>query len=232
MRIIKLYHLHIFFIILLFTWVSDLSAQRQKKIDKNIFSFGIMGGLNSTQLDGDLFVGFDKIGLTGGIKSYTYFSDRVSLVVEILYTQKGSNIPHGNILFQNSVNDRKIELNYVDIPLLLKITPVPDKSNFYLETGPVISRLINHKITEKDPSQISGTVYNELTDDFSSLEYNLLMGVGVDYKRADLGFRYSFGLSKLYENPNPEDPATTAPENKEVQFLRNYQMGIVLSIKI
>ena len=189
-------------------------------------------GLNATQLDGDFFVGFDKIGFSAGIKAYTYFTESASLMVEILYTQKGSNIPHGTILYPNSVNDRIIDLNYIEIPILLKIKPQADKYKAYIEIGPAVSRLIQYDIMEKDPSQINGTVYRELTDEFNSLEFDFIAGVGFDYKKFDLGFRYNFALSKLYTNPNPKEFNPSSTQSKEVDFLRNYHMGIVLSYKI
>jgi len=111
--------LHIIFFLILTTTVLDLHGQRQRKIEKNIFSAGILVGLNATQMDGDFFVGFDKTGFTGGIKSYTYLTRSSSLVVEILYTQKGCNIPHGTVVFSDSKNDRKIDLSYIEIPFVI-----------------------------------------------------------------------------------------------------------------
>jgi len=189
-------------------------------------------GLNVTQLDGDFFVGFDKVGFTTGIKSYTYFTESASLLVEILYTEKGAEIPHGTVLFQNSVNDRIVDLKYVEIPILLKIKPQVDKYKAYIEIGPAISRLFGYDIMEKDPSQISGTVYREIAEEFNSLEYNIIAGIGFDHKKVDLGFRYNFALSRLYENPEPKEVNPSSTKNKEVNFLRNYHMGIVLSYKI
>lgn len=188
--------------------------------------------MNFTQLDGDFFVGFDKRGLTGGIKAYAYLTERSSLVVEILYTQKGANIPHGTVLLSTSKNDRMINLNYVEIPLLFKFKIQPELYRAYIEAGPVVSKLYNHKIIENDPSTIGGTVYNNLTSEFNSLEYNFLVGLGFDYRKFDLSLRYNFALSKLYSNPEsvPINPLTSLP--REVEFLRNYHWGVALSYKI
>jgi len=226
---------HIIFVLLFILSVSYLSAQGFNNSDRrvrNTFSAGLILGANFTQMDGDFFVGFDKRGLTGGIKAYAYLTNRASLVVEILYTQKGANIPHGTVLLSTSKKDRMINLNYVEIPLLVKFKVQPELYRAYIEAGPVVSKLFNHKIIENDPSTIRGTVYNDLTDEFSSFEYNFLVGLGFDYRKFDISLRYNFGLSKLYTNPEQVeiDPLTARP--REVEFLRNYHWGVALSYKL
>lgn len=188
--------------------------------------------MNLTQLDGDFFVGFDKRGFTGGIKAYSHFSARSSLQVEILYTQKGANIPHGTVLLSTSKNDRKIDLNYVEIPILFKYMLQPELYKAYVEFGPVVSRLYNYKITENDPDTINDTVYSEVADDFNSLDLNLMGGVGFNYPKFDISFRYTFAVSKLYENPNEVRTNIFTNQPEEIEFLRNYHLGVALSFKI
>ena len=78
------------------------------------FSAGIVGGLNASQIDGDLLAGFDKVGLTGGVKTVINFESVFDLNVEFLFTQRGSRPDIFNPEYDPDIN---ITLNYAEIPV-------------------------------------------------------------------------------------------------------------------
>lgn len=225
----------LFLTISMIVFAQELDAQRQRIPSKkitNIFSAGVLFGANLSQMDGDFFTGFDKMGLSGGIKAYTHLSYNFNLNIELLYTQKGSKIPHGTIVTAKSKNDRTIGLNYVEMPILAQLKLQPRKYNSYLEFGPSFSRLVSTNIGEKNRSEFRGTSYNEIQNELNSYELSAIMGLGFYYEKFDISLRYCYGLSKIYSVEKKETSSIYSIEAKEVYFLKNYHLGVMLSYKI
>lgn len=82
-----------------------LSAQR--------FSGGLLGGINATQIDGDNWGGYYKMGLTFGAYVSTHFKENWGGQLEIKYSGKGSSTPF------KYPEIRMISLRYVDLPVLV-----------------------------------------------------------------------------------------------------------------
>lgn len=83
------------------------------------FQAGIVLGFNASQLDGDLFRGYSKLGLHGGLKvKYQLPSKpKIGLSTEMLFSMKGSS---QDLNFSSSNNNQiKIKLNYVEIPVIV-----------------------------------------------------------------------------------------------------------------
>lgn len=95
---------------ILITWSSSIYSQR--------FSAGIVGGVNASQIDGDLLAGFDKVGLTGGIKAVVNFESAFKLNIDFLFTQRGSRPDIFNPEYDPDIN---ITLNYAEIPIYISI---------------------------------------------------------------------------------------------------------------
>jgi len=54
------------------------------------FEGGFLGGLTASQIDGDLFSGYNKVGITAGAYTTRKINSSVNWKLEIRYTQKGS----------------------------------------------------------------------------------------------------------------------------------------------
>ena len=91
-----------------------ISARAQQRFDASAFF-----GANFSQIDGDGAGSYSHLGLRGGVGTSFYFGwdERTPwrMVVELAFTQKGSNI-------QNEVLDRTISLNYVELPVMMSYT--------------------------------------------------------------------------------------------------------------
>lgn len=85
------------------------------------FKGGIILGLSTSQVSGDDLAGFNKAGFILGGFTSRILSDINSLQLEIVYIQKGSRNP--DIINEESENYNKpyINLNYIEIPMLLKL---------------------------------------------------------------------------------------------------------------
>lgn len=82
------------------------------------FSAGIVGGLNASQIDGDLLAGFDKVGLTGGLKAVVNFDSPFNLNIEFLYSQRGSRPDIFNPQYDPDI---QINLHYAEIPVYVSL---------------------------------------------------------------------------------------------------------------
>jgi hypothetical protein len=78
------------------------------------FRGGIILGVNATQVDGDDYAGYHKLGLNGGFTAQLPISKNFFFSTEILYTQKGAK----SRTFQGVPLQYRLKLNYAEIPLL------------------------------------------------------------------------------------------------------------------
>ena len=212
----------------------------QQKYNKNIadserFSAGVIIGYNNAQIDGDYQNGFDKYGITGGIRGIARITSRLDLNIEMLYSQKGSRIySEGHQLLANPKKDRIIDLTYVDAPIYFKWLLKDLASTWHVELGGIYSRLTNTNITEtvKDPKRDFS--FEDIALDFDKDDIAVLLGFGHTWKNGiALNLRYGFSVKKFYINEDYEVPFSTGlPFVDEVQFLRNYNYSLSLSYTI
>lgn len=100
-------HLIVLALFIAFTY-SDSYSQR--------FGAGLIAGLNVAQLDGDLDLGYHKIGLNAGAMAVVHLADRWDVGFELLYSQRGSS---QSFLYDNGLPRFKVKLNYIEVPLLI-----------------------------------------------------------------------------------------------------------------
>src|SRR5688572_11278489 len=104
-------------------WLLSCAAFSQQ------FKAGLLGGIVTSQVDGDTYAGYNKAGLFGG----AFVSKRISpesrwtALFEITYIQKGSRkVPHPD---RGDYVDYKLKLDYAEVPLLLKYDfSIPDSA--------------------------------------------------------------------------------------------------------
>ena len=53
------------------------------------FKAGVIGGLNASQIQNDDVGGYRRLGIQGGLRAITIFTDKIDLFFEILYSQRG-----------------------------------------------------------------------------------------------------------------------------------------------
>lgn len=108
------------------------------------FEGGLAGGLNFTQLDGDLLSGYNKLGLHGGSWVKYPFNDKWSGGLEFLYTQKGASrsINEENIASTRTFD--RFRLNYFEVPLFAAYT----YKKFSFQAGITGGYLLSAKIED------------------------------------------------------------------------------------
>lgn len=159
-----------------------------------VFYGGFAGGLNFTQVDGDSYAGYHKVGLNAGGMVYVRFSDRVGLCLELAYSQKGARVKESgtNIYGVGYLNDYKLKLNYVEVPLMFYFVT---NSKVHIKLGASYARLFSS--TEEAYANyqvnIDPALYTFRKQDISyTAEIDYMF-----YKGWFAGFRYTYSIASI-----------------------------------
>ncbi len=226
--------------LLLFTFClfsfCEVAAQRSSRyIPANErFSTGVVFGYNNTQIDGDYHIGFDKYGLTGGIRGIARFTPQLDLNIEMLYSKKGSKILQNNGAIQvNPKKSRIIDLTYIDAPIYFKWLLNDRPSIWHVEIGGIYSRLIKTSIAEEIKDAEREFVYESIINDFKQDDISVLVGFGYSWQKGfAVNLRYVYGVKKIYENENYQAQIWGSIIQRDVDFLRNYYYSLNFSYTI
>ncbi len=186
---------------------------------------GLGAGVNFSQLDGDDFTGYDKVGTRFGLRSHAYLTEKLDLVIEMNLEQKGSRFGTPEQP-QVEGKNRTIALLYAEIPVILRWFFTP-KDDFFFEMGGSIGYMVKDSYKVE---QAAGTLapFEEVSGKFNRSEWNILMGAGYEFSEHwGFLFRTSFGVTHLYNDPSAIDAFLAIPHNlrgdeEPITQLRNY----------
>lgn len=144
---------------------------------QNEFKFGGIAGITTTQVDGDNYGGFHKLGVAAGFFSSVYFDDKMGAEIDVLYIQKGSRkTPNPN---KGDFTSYFLNLAYAEIPVLFKYRT----KQAILEAGPSFGRLLS----SSERTQI-GTIPQ--TEPFNDWELGIVLGAAYPFNdNFDAGVR-------------------------------------------
>ncbi|MBS1687857.1 MAG: PorT family protein [Bacteroidetes bacterium] len=134
------------------------------------FYGGLVLGANFTQVDGDTYEGYHKVGFNVGGIVYMKISQDMGISMEMLYTQKGSHdrsqseSPYIGPYF----SEYKLKLNYVEVPVLFHFLT---SRRLHYELGAAYAQLINSSESLfSDPGMvIDPNIYSFRKSDISVL---------------------------------------------------------------
>lgn len=146
------------------------------------FDGGALAGFNASQVEGDIYKGYNKPGAVAGFYVETDIAPAIFAAMEIKFSQKGARKkvttkdPEKNIM----------RLNYIDLPVYMAFR-TSDKSSIIagLSTGFLISG---------KEFNIDGEFPPEDQNDFNTIDLQPLIGFQFDFLdnlKADLRFAYS-----------------------------------------
>ncbi|MFD2999598.1 porin family protein [Pontibacter toksunensis] len=149
-------------------------------------------------------------------------SDVFSIQPEVLYSQRGFEA-NTSLLEDDPMGDIsvKFKMNYLEVPVLAKISFGGDKVQGFVTAGPTVSYWMNGKLKtsfagEKEEEDI------EFQDDYEDgakqnrLDFGASVGVGMAYRLGagalNLDVRYGHGLSDMtkYEEDRPSEEPKNA----------------------
>lgn len=141
---------------------------------------GLILGLNASQVDGDLYGGFNRAGIhVGGFVNYA-FSDVFHLQPELVFEQLGSADKNVGLIFK---------MNYISLAPIMEFK-VPIQIGFSTQdilfhVGPAFGLLLKAE-------DLDGEV-----DFFNDMDARILGGIGYRGGRITLALRYAYSLSTI-----------------------------------
>lgn len=172
-------------------------------------------GINATQVDGDEFYGFHKVGLNIGPQVMVPFGKgrNFSFCLELLYSQKGS-VHNGRY----DSTDFRLEMDYAEVPVLIRYT---DKKVISGGIGFSYGQLINYKETNNNFFDSLFQYQNSL----SNYDFSIIGDVQIKiWSKLWANLRYQYSLiplrTVLVNNPNtyPRQPFTRDQYNNVVSI--------------
>jgi hypothetical protein len=154
------------------------------------FEGGILGGLTASQIDGDSYSGYNKVGIQAGAWVQRLFTYTIAGQLELRYVQKGS-------LHTNKPNDPvyyKCVLHYIDLPIMAQYI-YNEKVVFELGIGPEF--LVSGK--EFD-------AYSELPERepyFHSFTMSAIAGIGYTFWNVlTFSARFNYSIIPIRDHPS------------------------------
>lgn len=184
---------------------------------------GVKGGVNQAVLSGR--VGEDatyKTYFHAGVFYEAKLIGPISIQPELLYSLQGSQLK-GN----STITDYKTQLNYIQVPILVKATFGP----LYVEAGPQFGYLVS--ANEQGTVQVRNTsgnvafrdVNQSSTDNYKRNEFALCAGVGVKLGSVvRVGGRFVAGLNDINDVQFLQGVNDPKLKNRVFQFYAAFQM--------
>ncbi len=156
---------------------------------KKGFNAGVLAGIVPSQVDGDSYGGYHKVGLQAGLFSEFVFNKQVSLITEIKYINKGAKqVSKDNTFYYKS------SLNYVEVPFALQYYY---KKGFSFNAGLAFGYLISY-------SENFGWGNVVIDPQFKKYEFSGFAGIG--YKISEkllIVNRFQYSILPVRDYPLP-----------------------------
>lgn len=100
---------------------------------------GLIGGISTSQVFGDVSSGYNKVGLLGGVYANFPLAEKLRFQMEISFIQKGSR---ENPDETNGYRYYRLHINYIEVPFIARYIY---SNRFDFEGGLAWSYLLNYK---------------------------------------------------------------------------------------
>lgn len=206
---------------ILFFLFGMLSLSCLTKASAQSFNAGLLGGATFSQVDGDLYYGYNKLGFTAGAYVNLPLAEHFALQMELKYTQMGAHSSVKEVTEYN-YNAYDLRLHYAEIPLMLQydfghFTVYGKKLDFMkLEAGIGLDFLMRYRGVMNDSPQEWKFNFFSVTGNFG-LHFDLTDHWG-------LGARMMYSITPMQTNPTPQYFFDHS-YNKVVQFTVTYNIN-------
>lgn len=187
--------------IILFIFLSGISAVTNAQ-----FKGGFYAGINGSQVDGDNFVGYYKLGLNIGATAIYPISKSFEAAMEILYSQKGSQ----SKMMEGYPQQLFFKLDYIEVPLLINYRTSPDINNenkgkdldkVTLTAGVSVARLVyDTLVTYQLPF---GPQNLPQVRSLNKVDYDVVLGGAYQLsERIQINIRYNYSMAQMGASAN------------------------------
>ena len=151
-----------------------------------IFHGGILVGISASQVDGDSYAGFNKLGLQGGVFVSTILTEHLEARLEIKYTGRGARNPASD----DNTGAYKLGLHYIDLPVLVTILI---KQPVSVELG-----LVPGYLFAAQGEDDAGKLPEDYLVAFKKFDLGTLVGLNIQvFPKAELNIRYSYSIFSI-----------------------------------
>jgi Outer membrane protein beta-barrel domain len=173
---------------------------------QNRFKAGVAMGLNLAQLDGDLQQGYDKFGLSVGLKGFVIIKPQFDISAELFFNQKGASYTGSTNISDIKTLYAQFTHNYADVLFLANFNINPNNAETHyrhtFHTGVSFGRLVNSKTSVQRGTLFLNELEQKITKDYKSNDISLVIGWSWFFnKRMGLTLRHTLSLTNMYENP-------------------------------
>jgi|WetSurMetagenome_2_1015567.scaffolds.fasta_scaffold74927_3 hypothetical protein len=163
-----------------------LTALGYTTLNAQPFHGGIMIGFTASQVDGDSYAGYNKLGLLGGAFISTSLTRLFDARLEIRYAARGAVNPAS----KDNTGFYKLGLHYIDLPLLASVRI---KQIGAIELGLVPGYLFAAQGRDDD-----GKLPGDYLVSFRKFDLGTLVGVKINITpKITLNFRYSYSIFSI-----------------------------------
>ncbi len=159
-----------------------------------VFHGGVLAGITASQVDGDTYSGFDKLGFQGGVFIITPITKGIDARLEIKFTSRGAK----NQASEDNTGFYKLTLFYIDLPVLAAIKV---KQLGSIEFGLIPGYLF--AVTGEDDY---GKIPAESLVDFHKFDLGTLLGISFNVsEKIALNLRYSYSIISIRDLESSND---------------------------
>ena len=157
------------------------------------FNGGILLGVTASQVDGDSYSGFDKVGLQGGVFVNTFLSRNAGLQMEIKYVGRGARKKTS----ETDTEIYKLTLHYIDIPVFFQYEV---QKRIILEAG-----IITGHLFAASGEDNGGKLDKDYLVDFKKFDLDWSLGLRYRFnENVSAGIRYSYSLFSIRDYVNSD----------------------------
>lgn len=173
----------------LLLFIFSISAHTQAQ---SLFGATLLGGINAAQVDGDNIKDFNKVGLNVGIRGDIYLSDKFQAGLELIYSERGSR---SDILdVQNIGNPIKINLRYLDVPIILKYSDWYMPEDQYYRIGAIVGFAYGRLFQASS----EGASFDDHVELVNKNDLSLILGANWMFNdRLGMTIRFNKGLTRF-----------------------------------
>lgn len=160
-------------------------AQKRAKIG---FQAGAYGGGILSQIFGDNYAGFDRLGPQAGLFSKYVMNNDFQIKTELCYIQKGSK----QVLPKQGIYTN-FKLDYIEVPVLLNYFY---KDDIYAEAGLGFSYLLSAKV------DLDGSGFIDQDLGFKNYELSGIIGAGyIFHPHFSISARWAYSILPIRPHP-------------------------------
>ncbi len=181
----------------------------------SLSQFGIKGGFNLGTFGGSdngmsssngILPPTARVGLAAGVSYRIGLIAGIAIQPEVVYAQKGGVYQLNQSVGTQTLDyKRTLQLDYIDIPVLVKLSlPIPLVSP-YIEGGVSYGILLSAKLKDEVtavnvPGQQSGSQETDIKEGTTKNDLSLVVGVGIQILILEVDARYNMGMTKLQKD--------------------------------